>query len=334
MIDPLGQLQISRREALLSLLPIVAASATQPGCSPQKHAAEKSGPRPLRILFFNTHLLPGIAQHFDSHRGQDDYRTETIAREVSDRSIIGLCEVFESQRRQRIIDIVRQTSGAAVYTAESPKPTAKHVVGGGLLLMSRFPIEGPPNVLTYRDASQFWQYGLQADGFAAKGVIHARLRVSDQPLVLVECFLTHLECMSSVARKSQIQELAGFIAEHSSAERPLILLGDFNVAADYPIDQGKTDSEYHRLLNALRYGDGPLVDVWPSLEKGRGGTRDALAGETSARIDYIFMSPASKGAASLTPTKVKVLPFRDKQVREGSLSDHAGVECEAVLKLP
>ena len=131
------------------------------------------------------------------------------------------------------------------------------------------------------------------------------------------------------ARQSQIQELAGFIAVHSSADRPMILLGDLNVTADYPIAVANPGSEYRRLINMLRYNHGPLVDVWPTLKTSRGGTSEALAGETSRRIDYIFMSPArAKAAASLTPNKVQVLRFLDKQVREGSLSDHAGVECE------
>lgn len=197
------------------------------------------------------------------------------------------------------------------------------------MLVSGFAIEGKPNTITYRDASRFWRSGLKADGFSAKGAIHVRLRIADRPPAYMDCILTHLESHSTEARQNQIQELAGFIATHSSPQRPLVVLGDLNVTADHPISSNATDSEYGRMIYTLRQGNRPLIDVWPTLSAGRGGTSDALAGESSERIDYVLMSSPS----ILTPTIIKIIPFLDKQVDQGSLSDHAGVACSATLNL-
>jgi endonuclease/exonuclease/phosphatase family metal-dependent hydrolase len=326
--------RLSRREALLSVLSLIAAAPTISALPETLRAAVPDRAASMRILCFNTHLLPGIAQKVAGHRGQDDYRADALARQLGDYDLIGLCEVFENKRRHHLVETLQRMSDQAFQIVESPAPSGRHFVGGGLLLLSRFPIEDKPNLLTYRDASRFWRSGFKADGFAAKGVIHARLRLNDEPRVLVDCFLTHLESHSAEARQSQIRELAGFIAQHSSLERPLILFGDLNVTADHPVDQGGADSEYRLMMESFRYGKQPLVDVWPALEEGRGGTSDAIAGETSDRIDYILMSPALLSAkASIEPATVKVVPFLDKEVKEGSLSDHAGVECEARLNL-
>ena len=325
-------LRFSRRETLLSMLSLGLGGFANSAAATSPRAAESAETSSMRILCFNTHLLPAIAQKVAGHRGQADYRAEAIARQLNQYHLIGLCEVFESKRRQQIVETLQRATDQAYQVVESPGSSGRHLIGGGLLLLSRFPIEGKPNTLTYRDASRFLRSGFKADGFAAKGAIHARLQIIEEPLVLVDCFLTHLESHSPQARQNQIKELAGFVAAHSSVERPMILLGDLNVTADFPANEGAGDSENRLLTDLLRHGKRPLVDVWSSLEDERGGTSDAIAGESSDRIDYIFMSSSTGYAkAALMPTAAKVVPFLDKEVKEGSLSDHAGIECQAML---
>jgi endonuclease/exonuclease/phosphatase family metal-dependent hydrolase len=304
-------------------------------------AARSQEPEPLpdieptfRVLFFNTHLLPAIAQTVAGHRGQDDYRTQAIGTQIANFDIVGLCEVFEARRRDEIVKRAQEASASALHVASSPKPTGRHVVSGGLLLLTRYAIIGEPDVLTYASGSRVITTGLKADGLAAKGAIHAVLRVQDNPPLDVDCFLTHLESVSPTARAEQIAELAKFISEHAGADRPLLLMGDLNVEADFPINAPGVDTEYRRLTTALQFGDRRLIDVWPRLHTTRGGTNDALAKEECRRIDYIFLSPFGSGSLAWAARNLRVEPFLDAQVKQGSLSDHAGVACELSLREP
>ena len=324
----------NRRQTLLASLAAGAALA----CEPRSFAQELLLLPPVapagnvRLLFFNTHLLPAIAQTVAGHRGQDDYRTAAIAAQLDQFDLVGLCEVFESKRREEIIRIVQGNSNNAFHSIEQPKPWGRHLIGSGLLLLSRYRIAGEPHFLTYKDASRVLTSGWRADGFAAKGVIHAQLQLSEQPRAQVDCFLTHLESVSNVARGKQIKELASFIAAHTSPDRPAVLMGDLNVAADFPINTASTATEYGQLVATLLYGKQRFVDLWPAFYAERGGTSDALAPKESRRIDYVFLSPPPTMGPMLAPTNIRVAPFLDEKVKQGSLSDHAGVACEFALR--
>jgi len=326
--------RINRRDALLAA--IVAGGALVG--SPRGFAQELfplppvAAPAPVRLLFFNTHLLPAIAQTLAGHRGQDDYRTAAIAAQLDRYDLLGLCEVFESRRRQEIIRILQQNSHNAFYAIEQPKPWGRHLIGSGLLLLSRYRIVGEPHFLTYKYASRVITNGWKADGFAAKGVIHAQLRLSEHPPAHVDCFLTHLESISSSARGEQIKELAGFVADHASPDRPAILMGDLNVTAVFPLTAPSTATEYGQLTSVLLYGQQRFIDLWPAFNAERGGTSDALALETARRIDYVFLSPPTTTGQLIEPISVRVEPFLDQKVKQGSLSDHAGIECQFALR--
>jgi hypothetical protein len=108
-------------------------------------------------------------------------------------------------------------------------------------------------------------------------------------------------------------------------------MGDFNIAADFPLESpGATrGSLYQQLLAALTASGIDWIDVWPSLQSGPGGTSTATEGHGGRRIDYVFVSSANVSAAcALRPTRVAVERFYDPRVVEGSLSDHAAVECD------
>jgi hypothetical protein len=94
---------LTRSDALLGLL---AAGSVITGRRPSEAEALIELPPidpELCVLFFNTHLLPAIAQSVAGHRGQDDYRTSVIGAAVAPYDLIGLCEVFESHRREEIV---------------------------------------------------------------------------------------------------------------------------------------------------------------------------------------------------------------------------------------
>ena len=325
---------LDRREALLALLASSGAVVAAQRARSQAFLPIQTAQPEVRVLFFNTHLLPTMAQSIAGHRGQDDYRTAAIAAQLAQYDLVGLCEVFESRRRREIVRIVNKDAKQAFQAIEPPKVWGRHITGSGLLLLSRLPVEGEPHFLTYRSASRVITNGVRADGLAAKGAIHARLRVGDAEDMLADCFLTHLESVSAKARASQIKELADFVAAHSSFERPLILMGDLNVEADFAAAAPDDKTEYQFLTKSLHYADGNLVDLWPALQSGRGGTSDALAQENCRRIDYIFLSPPhGQNRVGWQPSGMLVKPFLDAKVEQGSLSDHAAVECRLALQL-
>ncbi|HEV3025290.1 MAG TPA: endonuclease/exonuclease/phosphatase family protein, partial [Pirellulales bacterium] len=212
-----------------------------------------------------------------------------------------------------------------------PKPPGRSFANSGLLLLSRFPIV-ETHAITYSDASRFLTHGFRADAFAAKGALHARLLVSERGKMLVDCFLTHLESRSDAARARQLADLAKFIAEHGSPQRPAILFGDLNVPADPAVGVPRPGLPYGGLLAALGVSRLPWGDVWPAAGIGTAGTSDPLADDGGRRIDYVFLSPfPPAGPSPWRPIAARTLRLLDDEVAEGSLSDHAAVECEAEL---
>jgi endonuclease/exonuclease/phosphatase family metal-dependent hydrolase len=298
-------------------------------------AGMRGGERPdtLRIATLNTHLLPRVGQPFASHRGQPEYRAEKIGRWLASYDLVGLCEVFDDGYRQILLDAAQRSPPPAFQVLWTPKPLGRAFANSGLLLLSRFPIV-EQHEITYAHASRFLTYGFRADAFAAKGALHARLLVNERRQVQVDCFLTHLESRSEAARARQLDDLAKFIAEHGSPQRPAILFGDLNVPADPAGDEPRTGSPYARLLAALGMSGLAWGDVWPVCGAGAGGTSDPQADEGGKRIDYVFLSPLKPPASSAwRPTAAGALRLPDNEVAQGSLSDHAAVELEAELSL-
>jgi endonuclease/exonuclease/phosphatase family metal-dependent hydrolase len=288
-------------------------------------------PLTLRIATANTHLLPRVGQPFASNRGRPEYRAENIGRWTAGYDLVGLCEVFDDGYRQILLDAAQRSPSAGFHVLWTPKPPGRSFANSGLLLLSRFPIV-ETHAITYTHASRFLTHGFRADAFAAKGALHARLLVSERGQMLVDCFLTHLESRSDAARARQLEDLARFIAEHGSPQRPAVLFGDLNVPADPADDVPRPGSPYARLLAALGTSHLSWADVWPAAGIGTAGTSDPLADDGARRIDYIFLSPLAPTGPSLwRPLAARTLRLQDDEVAEGSLSDHAAVECEAEL---
>jgi endonuclease/exonuclease/phosphatase family metal-dependent hydrolase len=287
----------------------------------------------LKIVAFNTHLLPRIALGIAGRRGQGPYRAQAIGHRLASYDVLGLCEVFDGERRSELIGSLQQASGKAFNAVWYGRPRGRAFTNSGLLFLSRYPVESH-HLITYRHASRFLTHGFRADAFAAKGAIHARIKLSDSPRQPIDCFLTHLDSRSASARAGQIDDLVRFIALHASPQRPAILMGDFNIAADFPLESpGATrGSLYQQLLAALTASGIDWIDVWPSLQSGPGGTSAATEEQGGRRIDYVFVSAGNASAAcAMRPTRIAVERFYDPRVAEGSLSDHAAVECDFEL---
>lgn len=287
---------------------------------------------PLRVavLTYNTHLLPRVGERFASRRGRGDYRARTIGRLVAPHDLVGLCEVFDPRYRQALIDSAQAEAVDAFHVVWTKKPPGVGFANSGLLLLSRFAIE-ENHAITYADASRFSTHGFRADAFAAKGAIHARLRLRAAPALRLDCFLTHLESRSASARAGQLRQLADFMHEHADPARPALLMGDLNVTAGNGTD-AEDDSPYARLTAELARSGIRLTDVGATrVEAGGGsgavGTSNPLSPDGGNRIDYIWVSCGSGGDWRLTASDVEVIRFLDVEVPEGSLSDHSGVGC-------
>jgi endonuclease/exonuclease/phosphatase family metal-dependent hydrolase len=129
--------------------------------------------------------------------------------------------------------------------------------------------------MVYANFSKPADYGLRADGHAAKGVIYARVaRGPNESHNFIDVFVTHLEARADDLRPLQYKELAGFIKKTSDPEHPMLLLGDLNTYGmiEYQRDPQSQYSQLMRDLNAAR-PDGGVVDVWPSLKDAARGAR-------------------------------------------------------------
>jgi endonuclease/exonuclease/phosphatase family metal-dependent hydrolase len=201
---------------------------------------------------------------------------------------------------------------------------------GGLAIISRFPFL-ETNVHTYTQSSSPEKYGFLADGYATKGVLHARIALTDakSPHEAVDVFVTHMEAREDALRPSQYAEFAEFVGRHASPERPALMLGDFNTRGD-AAEMQNADSPYNLMLSKYRAAqpEMKLVDLWAAIGQGKGGTSDQERDDGGRRIDYIFVLNPLRSAAVLEPKLVEVNRFLDPQVT--ALSDHSAVQ--AVLK--
>jgi len=141
----------------------------------------------ITVITYNVQFLPAIASS-QNERGDPQYRANRIAQEVSRFDIVALQETFDKRYRDRIIDGVRKAWGGTLNTVVSPKP-ADRFTNGGCLLLTRLPILDS-NSIVFEHYSSPMKYGLRADGFAAKGVIHARVaRAQDESEDFIDVYV-------------------------------------------------------------------------------------------------------------------------------------------------
>jgi endonuclease/exonuclease/phosphatase family metal-dependent hydrolase len=290
-------------------------------------ARPAAGPR-IRVITYNAQFLPGVASAWNK-RPEPQYRARTLAERLAGYDIIGLNEMFDLRPRELLLAELARRWGKDFHCVSPPASQASAFsIDSGLVLVSRFPIVARHSLPLGNDSS-IWKHGLLADGFAAKGVLHARLRLADSDARrgLVDVFLTHLESQEPAVRDAQSLLLAQFIAAHADPHLPALLLGDFNTSGD-PAEIDNPASPYQRMLTALQRSrpSSPWVDLWPRFGRGLGGTSDPEAPAGGNRIDYIFVSNPKDCPPPLRPVAVHVNPMPDRRVR--TLSDHAAVEAD------
>jgi len=293
---------------------------------PSNAGAAEAKSTTLRVLTYNVQFLPAPAD-IKNKRPHPEYRATRIAEEASRYDIVGLQETFHDTHRGQILEQLQERWNGVLHSVASPMPEGFYT-SGGCLIATRLPMVKSSSIV-FTKFSKPIDYGLRADGFAAKGVIHARIaRHGESPADFVDVFVTHLESRADELRPSQYAEMAALIKKSSDPSRPAIVLGDMNTrgAKEFRND---ANSQYAQLLKLL--GDArpksELIDVWPTLKgDALGGTNEQESHEIGKRIDYLFLLNPPQPHAQLKPISVAVRLFQDPKVV--ALSDHNAVEVE------
>lgn len=282
----------------------------------------------LRVITYNVQFLPGVAA-VANKRGNPNYRATTIGKELAKYDIVGINELFEAKPREMLIGEIKQAWNDQASVIVSPNVQPKRFTGG-LAIVSRFPFL-ETNIHTYTQSSDPKKYGFLADGYATKGILHARIALSEDrsPEKSIDVFVTHMEAREDAIRPSQYVEFADFVRQHSSPSRPVIMMGDFNTRGGEQ-EMRDESSAYHQMTGKYSAArpESEFIDLWTAVGKGPGGTSDQLKEDGGRRIDYIFVLNPKTPAPALRPIVAEVNRFLDPEVE--ALSDHNAVQ--AVLQ--
>lgn len=312
---------------------VITARAAQPDSQPSESATAEvpqqpaSDGRTLKVISYNVQFLPGPAA-IANKRKDPPYRGRTIGTLLGKFDIVGLNEAFEKRPRDLLLGQLQAAWGDHYQQVIIPRPDDGRFMGG-LAIAARSRFLATDHVL-YSQGSSPEKYGFAADGFAAKGVLWARVwRGGDTPKSqFVDVFITHLESKDNDIRVVQYRELADFVRKHADPDHPTIVMGDMNTRGN-PSYQERSDSPYHLMMKT--YNDArperPFVDLWPALHPGElGGTNEQKSSDIGNRIDYILLSNPPAPHSRLEAKSVRVNGYLDPKVV--ALSDHSAVEAD------
>lgn len=289
-------------------------------------AQDAASPSRLRVITYNVQFLPGPAAAMNE-RKEPDYRAARIAEEVAKFDIVALQEVFDQKWQDAIADGVRMVWGDDRFHRLSSPMADGHQYNGGCMILSRYPFV-TTNAVVFKAFSKPEDFGFRADGFAAKGVIHARIALGGE-MSAIDVFATHLEARDDSLRPAQYAEMAAFIKSVADPSHPTLLLGDLNTRGMID-ERNNPESQYSVMmttLNNARSGATPLQDIWPTLMgDALGGTSEQESADIGKRIDYVLLSNPQPPARQLIPASIAVNLFQDPRVV--ALSDHNAVEAE------
>ncbi|MCR4285256.1 MAG: sphingomyelin phosphodiesterase [archaeon] len=269
----------------------------------KKNLYEKKSPNELKILSYNVFLRPSIISISDYPEERAQLIGEWIGE--SDFDIVTLQEAWTSEAVSLIINNSKKRF--PYYLTDQPKKESGKATSGGLLVLSRWPIESQ-RVVAYNECSD-------SDCLATKGAVHLVIQMTRKESINV--ITTHLNSGNSKenheSRDSQIKQLKTFIDEIDN-KGPLIITGDFN------INSLDGTGEYEKLLETLNFEDYHTEDeltINCELE-------DSLYCEEptiTERLDYIFLKT---GETRLLRVETQHLPMRTEDEFK-YLSDHRAV---------
>lgn len=286
----------------------------------------------VRVITYNVQFLPGLAAAANE-RSNAPYRANQLGGLLTKFDIVGLNEVFDDAHRDSIVGSLRSAWGDSFAVVEGPEPEKPGRFNGGLALATRLPVL-ETNSTIYQNFSKPEDFGLRADGFAAKGVLHARIKRANDAsdFDFVDVFVTHLEARDGSLRPLQYAELARFVRSHADADHPTVIMGDFNTrgAKEQRDDSSSQYSQLARVLTDVLPGK-DLIDLWPHHHgDALGGTSDQASSDVGKRIDYILLAVPEHDRDRVLSADARVNPYLDSKVV--ALSDHSAVEADLLWK--
>ena len=195
----------------------------------------------LRLLTWNSFGAAQDALSFLRWRGVPDAHRfdHPLVHEVAARAdVLCMQEVYLSEA-ERFFDALGHDHKLRDSNAMRFRPLS--VAGSGLGVASRLPI-------SRHGRRTFSPPHTSAERFARKGMLHARVRVGDAYVDIVN---THMQSgmgvLSRVIRKRQLTELRRFVEDVGSPGVPMIVCGDFNIDG---LAKNRA-TEYAELVRAL-----------------------------------------------------------------------------------
>lgn len=318
-----------------------------------------------RFLFWNTWLLDGVELPTGNVAAKPDFRERSAeigqALDEVGYDVIGLCEVFDSEERDRIEDNMdREVRSRAGPDGESIWPFGQIQLSGGkhTLLAGR----GDERRFVRAHERVFDDRGgkdCDADAWSNKGVLHTEINLGPGN---VDLFTTHMfaggglpwcdgtDADREAVRSSEMQDLRETIREHARPENVTVVAGDFNIQAD-------TTEYLETIVPMLDEFD--LVDLWARDHAASGGTGGtavesasidtdqglpyhATSADEPGRIDYVFVQrPKPSHAIELDLGELRRATFWRELADPGQfstddgpnyLSDHMGLDADMTVR--
>jgi endonuclease/exonuclease/phosphatase family metal-dependent hydrolase len=290
-------------------------------------------------------LLQGLLREFPDHKPNVTARAEAIGAALACFDVVALQETVNDRRRAELLgqleaqgrhcgkDSRLPTRRMFETSAGPPIPADAGLlplVDDELTLASRLPVV-TRHTLVFTDAAA-------EDMLAAKGALHTRLARGQGDTL--DVFTTHLQAghEHAAVRRSQIAELAVFVARVAARQGPVLVMGDLNLWGG-TLDRADPASEYRHLMAALDAAVAPrrFVDLWlathPDDPETDSGTKPRILKDGSARprekrIDFLLLA----GGGQVTPVAMRrdFLPSALMIDGEplGDLSNHAALIAE------
>jgi len=252
------------------------------------------------ILTYNIAQVP---EPFYEGRRARDANVDDIVQFLnqSSYSIVCLQEAFADDTRSKLIRETRQTFP---HSARGPEGQLLEQ-DSGLVILSRFPI-------IEQHRYEFSEGIGIPDNYAAKGVLHVRLRLGARPAQSIDLFTTHTQSGNgreeSRNRQHQFGEALAFIRDHSRNDL-WILTGDMNVNG-----AARNQDQCDAMIDSLSRPWDLWREFYPSGETtgftfGEGNNFKGESAEPGGeRLDFILVhypkapAPPARGEHRVRPT--------------------------------
>lgn len=268
----------------------------------------------LQILTWNVQMLPRMGSMFSSSfRKMQSERTEWIIEHIenSDYDIILLQECFDN----RFIDAAQDRLANKYPHSILPDRPHWYKLSNGLMILSKYRLEKKENIV-FKKLSQ-------ADIFAAKGAVLAKVYIDTQSLYIIN---THLQAdyesnRYQDLRRTQLQHIKKKLIEpHIDSNAKLLVAGDLN------IEENIESTEYRALASEFKWKDW-VFDFFkkPSTSFDMDNFWNKSYSQSS-RLDYFLANFTSK------IFHIKIEKPRKKYGKEEiDLADHYGISAEFSL---